>query len=120
MLLRENPILCVTVKGCTINSAGAFVLSLQEYVKVWPGNGFADEISDGALTLKNPVIDPNASPFPATLQTGVRLGEKNFVYVELSEQVAGVGRAAVLWPAKDTKVPGGPAANGGVSHTTCA
>jgi len=120
VVLRENPILCVTVKGCTINSAGAFVLSVQEYVKVWPGNGFAAEISDGALTLKNPVIEPSAVPSPATLQERAGLVEKNPAYVELSEQVRGEGIGAVLWPAKDTKVPGGPAASGGVSHTTWA
>jgi hypothetical protein len=71
-LLRENPIISSTLNVCVTVSEGTSVVSVMVYgLNVWPGNGFAAEISVGALTLKNPVISPGKVPSPATLQTGV-------------------------------------------------
>jgi hypothetical protein len=71
-LLRENPIISSTVNVCVAVSVATSVVSVMVYgLNVAPGNGFAAEISVGALTLKNPVISPDPVPVPATLQTGL-------------------------------------------------
>ena len=54
-----------------------FVLIVQVYVNVPPGNGFPEEISVGPLTLKKPVIELAPVPSPVTKHEGATLGEKN-------------------------------------------
>jgi hypothetical protein len=75
VLVSENPTL-----GFNVNVAAADSIELVVSVRVYryalpPGNGVDVEISLGALTSNVPVI---VFPSAATLQIGLKLGERKY------------------------------------------
>jgi hypothetical protein len=81
----------------------ALVVSVTVYSYAGPpGNGADAEISLGVLTLNVPVIVALSA---ATLQTGLKLGEKKYGLLALSEHEV---TEVVLVAAIVTNVPAGP------------